>query len=46
MPDKKPYNETDPRHHTEKLKRMVKDTANHAREDVDQDLGPQGSGII
>lgn len=34
MPDRKDYPESDPRHHTIKLKEMLRETANHAREDV------------
>jgi len=45
MPDRKQYDETDPRHHTEKLKQVLNDTANHAREDVAKIL-PEGTGVI
>lgn len=36
MPDQSPtqYQESDPRHHTQKLKKMLTDTAAHAREDI------------
>jgi hypothetical protein len=34
MPDRTQYNEQDPRHHTQKLKQMLNDTAHHARLDV------------
>jgi hypothetical protein len=33
MPDRVQYDENDPRHHTQKLKQTLKDTAQHARED-------------
>jgi hypothetical protein len=34
MPDRTQYNEQDPRHHTQKLKQMLNDTADHARLEV------------
>jgi hypothetical protein len=34
MPEKMQYSEGDPRHHTQKLKQVLLDTASHAREDV------------
>ena len=34
MPDRMQYDESDPRHHTQKLKQLFQQTAQHAREDV------------
>ena len=34
MTDRMQYGENDPRHHTAKLKQMLTDVINHAREDV------------
>ncbi|MDP5181335.1 hypothetical protein QOZ88_01675 [Blastococcus sp. BMG 814] len=34
MTDRQQFPESDPRHHTIKIKRMLRDTADHAREDV------------
>ena len=34
MADETQYGEKDPRHHTAKLKRMLRDVAEHAREDL------------
>jgi hypothetical protein len=33
MPDRMQYDERDPRHHTQKLKQILNDTAVHAQED-------------
>ncbi len=34
MPDGMQLDESDPRHHTQKLKQMLNETAHHARDDV------------
>lgn len=36
MPDRMQFSEDDPRHHTAKLKNMLDDVINHAREDVNK----------
>lgn len=36
MPDRMQFPEDDPRHHTAKLKQMLVDVINHAREDVEK----------
>lgn len=46
MPDRKQYDETDPRHHTERLKRMLTDTANHARKDVTEISDPKAQALF
>jgi len=46
MPDRKQYDETDPRHHTVKLKQMLNDTANHAREDVAKISDPKAQALF
>ena len=46
MPDRKQYDETDPHHHTEKLKRMLNDTANHARQDVAKISDPKAQALF
>ena len=33
-PNRARHDESDPRHHTQKLKKMLEDTIKHAREDV------------
>ena len=40
------YNENDPRHHTLKLKRMLNDTAVHAREDVSKVSDPKAQALF
>lgn len=40
------YNEADPRHHTTKLKRMLQDTASHAREDVAKISDPKAQALF
>jgi hypothetical protein len=40
------YPETDPRHHTTKLKQMLRDTAEHAREDVEKVNDPKARALF
>jgi hypothetical protein len=44
MTDYAKYDEHDPRHHTQRLKQMLKDTAAHAREDVQKVSDPKANG--
>jgi hypothetical protein len=46
MIDRKQYDETDPRHHTEKLKQTLNDTAKHAREDVAKISDPKAQALF
>jgi hypothetical protein len=46
MQDQTQYNETDPRHHTAKLKRILQDTASHAREDVVKISDPKAQALF
>jgi hypothetical protein len=46
MPDRNQYDETDPRHHTQKLKQLLNDTANHAREDVAKISDPKAQALF
>jgi hypothetical protein len=38
--------ENDPRHHTAKIKRMLDDTAQHAREDVEKVQDPKAKALF
>jgi hypothetical protein len=40
------YDESDPRHHTMRLKQMLNDTANHAREDVLKISDPKAQALF
>jgi hypothetical protein len=40
------YDESDPRHHTQKLKQTLKDTAQHAREDVSKISDPKAQALF
>ena len=40
------HQESDPRHHTQKLKQMLKDTAAHAREDVTKISDPRAQALF
>jgi hypothetical protein len=40
------YTESDPRHHTSKLKQMLNDTAAHAREDVSKISDPKAQALF
>lgn len=49
MPDitnRMQYDESDPRHHTSKLKKMLNDTAAHAREDVLKITDPKAQALF
>jgi hypothetical protein len=46
MPDRMQYDESDPRHHTQKLKQTLKDTAQHAREDVSKISDPKAQALF
>ena len=46
MPDRTQYEESDPRHHTAKLKQMLTDIINHAREDVDKIRDPKAAALF
>jgi hypothetical protein len=40
------YSENDPRHHTEKLKGMLTDVVEHARQDVDKVNDPKAQALF
>jgi hypothetical protein len=44
--NKTPHEESDPRHHTQRLKQMLKDTAAHAREDVAKTSDPKAQALF
>jgi hypothetical protein len=44
--NKTQYEESDPRHQTQKLKQMLKDTAAHAREDVAKVSDPKAQALF
>jgi hypothetical protein len=46
MSDGMQYDESDPRHHTQKLKQTLKDTAQHAREDVSNISYPKAQALF
>ena len=46
MADQTRYDESDPRHHTQKLKQMLNDIANHAREDVRKVSDPKAQALF
>jgi hypothetical protein len=46
MADRMQYDESDPRHHTQKLKQTLKDTAQHAREDVSKISDPKAQALF
>jgi hypothetical protein len=46
MPDRTQYEESDPRHHTAKLKQMLTDIINHAREDVNKISDPKEAALF
>jgi len=46
MAERMQYDESDPRHHTSKLKKMLNDTANHAREDVVKITDPKAQALF
>jgi len=46
MSNNRQYSESDPRHHTAKLKSMLTDVINHAREDVGKVKDPQARALF
>ncbi|WP_219415463.1 hypothetical protein [Pseudonocardia nigra] len=46
MVDRMQYPETDPRHHTIKLRNMLDEAADHAREDVGKIDDPRGQALF
>ena len=46
MQDRTQYPENDPRHHTQRLKKMLNDTAAHAREDVTKVSDPKAQALF
>ncbi len=46
MNDQTRLPESDPRRHTQKLKQMLRDTANHAREDVSKVSDPKAQALF
>jgi len=46
MSDRARYDERDPRHHTQRLKQMLSDTAAHAREDVAKVSDPKAQALF
>ncbi len=46
MPDRMPYSEEDPRHHTENLKKMLTEVIHHAREDVSKVKDPKAAALL
>lgn len=46
MADRPQYPESDPRHHTLKLKTMLRDAAEHAREDVGKVDDPKARALF
>ena len=46
MTDRMQYGENDPRHHTAKLKQMLTDVINHAREDVSKINDPKAQALF
>ena len=46
MTDRMNYPESDPRHHTQKLKQMLNDTAEHARQDVSKVSDPRAQALF
>jgi hypothetical protein len=40
------YSQQDPRHHTQKLRQMLQDTAAHAREDVTKITEPKAQALF
>ena len=46
MTDRMEFPESDPRHHTAKLKKMLNDTAEHARQDVMKITDPKAQALF
>jgi hypothetical protein len=46
MADRMQYSESDPRHHTARIKQMLTDLINHAREDVSKVNDPKAQALF
>ncbi len=46
MRDRMKYQENDPRYHTQKLKEMLNETAEHARQDVSKVSDPRAQALF
>ena len=46
MPGSKTYPESDPRHHTAKIKQMLNDASQHARQDVQKVNDPRAQALF
>jgi hypothetical protein len=46
VPDRMEFPESDPRHHTAKLKRMLTETLEHARQDVAKVSDPKAQALF
>lgn len=46
MTEPRQYNETDPRHHIAKLKAMLTEVIEHARQDVNKINDPKGQALF
>ena len=46
MADRMQYSESDPRHHTARIKQMLTDLINHAREDVSKVNNPKAQALF
>jgi hypothetical protein len=46
MADRQQYSESDPRHHTIKIKAMLSEVINHAREDVSKVSDPKAEALF
>jgi hypothetical protein len=46
MTDRMQFAESDPRHHTQKLKQMLNETAEHSREDVSKISDPKAQALF
>lgn len=46
MTDQTQFAENDPRHHTQKLKQMLNETAEHSREDVSKISDPKAQALF
>lgn len=46
MTEPRPYNEKDPRHHTAKLKGMLTEVIEHARQDVNKTNDPKAQALF
>jgi len=46
MTDRQQYAESDPRHHTAKIKQMLMDTANHTKEDISKINDPKAQALF